>query len=38
MSKDELRAWDVNKRHLEDFENNKIYPLELFNDTEYIRN
>lgn len=31
MSKEELRAYDINMQFIKDFEANKIYPLEIFN-------
>lgn len=35
MSKEELRGYDVSIQFLKDFENNKIYPLEVFNNEIY---
>lgn len=37
MKKEELRAYDINMQFIKDFENGKIYPLEIFNNTNYIR-
>ncbi len=36
MTKEELRVYDINIQFLKDFEENKIYPLEIFNNTNYI--
>ena len=36
MSKEELRSYDINIAHLKDLEENKIFPLEVFDDTEYL--
>ena len=36
MSKEELRAYDINIAYLKALEENKIYPLEIFDDTEYL--
>lgn len=36
MSKEELRSYDINMAHLKDLEENKIFPLEVFDDTEYL--
>jgi len=33
MTRQELRAYDLNIKQLEDFENNRIYPLEVFDET-----
>ena len=37
MSKDELRGYDTSLQFIKYFEENKIYPVELFNNTRYIR-
>lgn len=36
MSREELRSYDINIAHLKDLEENKIFPLEVFDDTEYL--
>lgn len=36
MTREELRAYDVNMQYLKDFEDGKIYPLEIFNDTQFF--
>ena len=36
MSREELRAYDTNIAHLKALEENKIFPLEVFDDTEYL--
>lgn len=36
MSREELRAYDINIAHLKALEENKIFPLEVFDDTEYL--
>ena len=36
MSKEELRSYDINMAHLKDLEENKIFPLEVFDDTKYL--
>ena len=36
MAKEELRGYDVSIQFLKDFENNKIYPLEVFNNETYL--
>ena len=33
MTRQELRAYDLNIKQLEDFKNNNIYPLDLFDET-----
>ena len=35
MTKEELRAYDKNIQFIKDFEDKKIYPLEIFSDTKY---
>jgi len=35
MSQDELRAFDINMKCLKDFEDGKIYPLEVFDNGNY---
>ena len=37
MTKEELRGYDQSIQFIKDYEENKIYPLELFNNTRYIR-
>lgn len=37
MTEQELRAYDINTKCIKNFEENKIYPLEIFDDTKYIR-
>lgn len=36
MSKEELRSYDINMAHLKDLEENKIFSLEVFDDTKYL--
>lgn len=36
MTREELRAYDVNMQYIKDFEDGKIYPLEIFNDTQFF--
>ena len=36
MSREELRSYDINIAHLKDLEENKIFALEVFDDTEYL--
>ena len=36
MSREELRSYDINIAHLKDLEENKIFPLEVFDDTKYL--
>lgn len=36
MTKEELRGYDISIQFIKDFEDNKIYPLEIFNNTNYI--
>ena len=36
MSREELRSYDINIAHLKYLEENKIFPLEIFDDTEYL--
>ena len=35
MKKEELRGYDISIQFIKDFEENKIYPLEIFNNTIY---
>lgn len=37
MTEQELRGYDTSIQFIKDFEDNKIYPLEIFNNTKYIR-
>lgn len=37
MTEKELRGWDTSIQFIRDFEENKIYPLEIFNNTKYVR-
>lgn len=37
MTKEELRGWDTSIEFIKKFENNKIYPLEIFDNTKYER-
>ncbi len=37
MKKEELRGYDTARQVLKDFEDRKIYPLEIFNNTKYYR-
>ena len=37
MSEQELRGYNTNIQFINDFVNGKIYPIELFNNTKYIR-
>lgn len=37
MTKEELRGYDTSIQFVKDLENKKIYPLEIFNDTKYVR-
>lgn len=37
MTKEELRGYDQSIQFVKDYEENKIYPLELFNNTRYVR-
>ena len=37
MREKELRGWDTSIQFIRDFEENKIYPLEIFNNTKYVR-
>lgn len=37
MTKEELRGYDQSIQFIKDYEENKIYPLELFNNTRYVR-
>ena len=37
MTEKELRGYEANKKVLEDIEQNRIYPLELFDNTKYNR-
>lgn len=36
MSREELRVYDINIAHLKALEGNKIFPLEVFDDTKYL--
>lgn len=36
MTKEELRGYDISIQFIKDFEDNKIYPLEIFNNTDYM--
>ena len=36
MTIQELRAYDKNIQFIKDFEDKKIYPLEIFSDTKYV--
>lgn len=37
MNEKELRGWDTSIQFIKDYEENRIYPLEIFNNTKYIR-
>ncbi len=37
MTKQELRGYDTSIQFIRDFEDKKIYPLEIFNNTKYVR-
>ena len=37
MTKEELRGYDQSIQFIKDYEEGKIYPLELFNNTRYVR-
>ena len=37
MTKQELRGYDTSIQYIKDFEDKKIYPIEIFNDTKYFR-
>ena len=37
MTEKELRGYDTSIQFIKDFENKKIYPLEIFNNTKYVR-
>ena len=37
MKDKELRSSDVNVKFIENFENNKIYPLDIFDNNVYVR-
>lgn len=37
MTEQELRGYDTSIQLIKDFEDKKIYPLEIFNDTKYVR-
>lgn len=37
MTEQELRGYDTSIQFIKDFEENKIYPLEIFNNTKYVR-
>lgn len=36
MTTQELRGYDASIQFVKDFENNKIYPLDIFNNTKYV--
>lgn len=36
MTRQELRGYDASIQFVKDFENNKIYPLDIFNNTKYV--
>lgn len=36
MTKQELRGYDINIQFIKDFEDKKIYPVEIFSDTKFI--
>ena len=36
MTRQELRAYDKNIQFIKDFEDKKIYPVEIFSDTKYV--
>lgn len=37
MSEKELRGYDTSIQFIKDYEENRIYPLDIFNDTKYCR-
>lgn len=37
MTEQELRGYDTSIQFIKDFEEKKIYPLEIFNNTKYVR-
>lgn len=37
MTEQELRGYDTSIQFIKDFEDKKIYPLEIFNNTKYVR-
>lgn len=37
MTEQELRGYDMSIQFIKDFEDKKIYPLEIFNNTKYVR-
>lgn len=37
MTEKELRGYDTSIQFIKDFEENKIYPLDIFNNTKYVR-
>lgn len=37
MTKKELRGYDTSIQFIKDFEDKKIYPLDIFNNTKYVR-
>lgn len=37
MTEQELRGYDASIQFIKNFENKKIYPLEIFNNTKYVR-
>lgn len=36
MTKEELRVYEISMQFIKDFEENRIYPLEIFNNAKYI--
>lgn len=36
MTKEELRSYELNKQLIENYKNNKIYPIDIFDDKQYI--
>ena len=37
MTEQELRGYDTGIQLIKDFEDKKVYPMEIFNDTKYVR-
>lgn len=37
MTENELRGYDTSIQFIKDFEENKIYSLDIFNNTKYVR-
>ena len=37
MTENELRGYDTSNQFIKDFEENKIYSLDIFNNTKYVR-